>query len=76
MTTCEQCGGKITPGVFHACAGQSLHAPWLKEMLVEANRPLLDELGKIRELLEKQDPLAQIKKHPEASIKSRLRETR
>lgn len=52
--TCKKCNGKIEPGTLHACQGASLEAPWLEGMLVAANRPLLDELAKIRQLLERQ----------------------
>jgi hypothetical protein len=51
--TCKTCNGSIEPGTLHACQGSSLQAPWLEAMLTAANRPLLDELAKIRVLLER-----------------------
>ena len=54
MKTCKTCGETIEQGTLHACRAPSLHAPWLEDMLAAANKPLVDELGKIRQLLEQQ----------------------
>lgn len=54
MTICKTCGESIEPGTLHACRAPSLHAPWLSDMLATANKPLLDELARIRQLLEQQ----------------------
>ena len=71
MTTCKTCGERIEPGTLHACRAPSLHAPWLQGMLDAANKPLLDELAKIRRLLEQQQ--AEPKK---PATKAQSRETR
>ena len=71
MSTCKTCGETIEPGTLHACRAPSLHAPWLQGMLDEANKPLLDELAKIRQLLEQQHS------EPKKSVtKAQTRETR
>lgn len=69
--TCVHCKATIHPGTLHSCAGSSLQAPWLQGMLDAANKPLLDELAKIRQLLEQQQD---VPKKP--VTKAQIRETR
>lgn len=73
MTTCKTCGETIESATLHACRAPSLHAPWLSDMLATANKPLLDELSRIRELLEGQQPR---KKQREGETQAARRETR
>ncbi len=70
MSICKKCHETIEPGVLHACRAPSLHAPWLQDMLAAANKPLVDELARIRLLLEQQ---AAAKK---PAAKAHTRETR
>lgn len=72
MTICKTCNESIEPGTLHACRAPSLHAPWLSDMLASANKPLLDELAKIRQLLEEQ----QMKPPKKPLTKAQARETR
>jgi hypothetical protein len=72
MSTCKTCGETIEPGTLHACRAPSLHAPWLQDMLDAANKPLLDELARIRQLLEgQQQPTSR-----KPLTKAQTRETR
>ena len=68
--TCRVCKGKIETGIFHTCGGPSLHAPWLEQCLANAQTPVLSELKRIRELLEKQGAT------PKAVTPANRRETR
>jgi hypothetical protein len=70
MIICKTCGETIEPGTLHACRAPSLHAPWLEDMLAAANKPLVDELARIRQLLEQQA----LSKKP--ATKAHTRETR
>lgn len=54
MKLCPNCQARIHPGVFHSCGGGSFSAPWIQDALAEANKPLLNELSRIRALLEAQ----------------------
>jgi hypothetical protein len=73
--TCSKCGGEIEVGTFHGCSLGTLRAPWLKTMMDEANRPILDELQKIRVALEKQNEPVESKLVP-TNTKNARRETR
>ncbi len=72
MSTCKICNEMIEPGTLHACRAPSLHAPWLSDMLATANKPLLDELARIRQLLEQQQTTSSKK----PVTKAQRRETR
>ena len=71
--TCPNCSGNIEPGTLHCCHGPSLQVPWLQSMLEAVNKPVLDELGRIRQLLEDGNKPPVIAK---PQTKAQTRETR
>jgi hypothetical protein len=75
VDTCKACNQRIESGTLHSCGAPSFHAPWLEGMLMAANKPLLDELARIRQLLEKEQPKPETKP-PSVETKARRRETR